>query len=74
MQYFSKSFKSTEQNVSPGVYKIKCSNCPQHYIGQTGRNLSIRVKEHQYNAFHNHSSAITTHFQLGHTVILIMHA
>ena len=28
------------------VYKINCSECDATYIGQTGRNLSQRVKEH----------------------------
>ncbi len=32
--------------INPGVYSIKCS-CGQIYIGQTGRDLSERVKEHQ---------------------------
>ena len=31
----------------PGVvYHIPCTNCPQVYIGQTGRTLTQRLKEH----------------------------
>ena len=29
------------------VYQIGCQNCPAHYVGETERQLSKRVKEHQ---------------------------
>jgi hypothetical protein len=29
-----------------GIYQMKYLNCPLKYIGQTGRTLSIRCKEH----------------------------
>lgn len=29
------------------VYKIDCMDCPNKYIGETGRNLKTRLKEHQ---------------------------
>jgi hypothetical protein len=29
-----------------GVYSIKCSSCNRFYIGQTGREISTRYKEH----------------------------
>ena len=32
----------------PGVYKIPCKQCPKFYIGETGRNLPTRIKEHKY--------------------------
>lgn len=32
-----------------GVYKLKCDKCPATYIGETGRQLNIRVKEHVKN-------------------------
>ena len=28
------------------VYKVPCSNCDHSYIGETGRTLGIRIKEH----------------------------
>ena len=31
-----------------GVYKIQCEQCPFSYIGQTGRPLKTRLKEHKY--------------------------
>ena len=29
-----------------GIYKIKCSDCPKYYIGQTGRSFKRRFNEH----------------------------
>jgi len=31
------------------VYKIDCKNCNASYIGQTGRKLNTRIKEHHNN-------------------------
>jgi len=31
---------------TPGVYEIPCS-CGKSYIGQTGRAIEIRIKEHE---------------------------
>ncbi len=30
-----------------GVYTIPCKVCDQMYIGETGRDLSIRIKDHK---------------------------
>ena len=30
------------------VYEVPCAGCNQVYIGETGRNLSERLKEHKY--------------------------
>lgn len=35
----------TERNLLPGIYRIPCE-CGLVYIGETGRNLSVRLKEH----------------------------
>jgi hypothetical protein len=32
-----------------GIYKMTCQSCQKVYIGQTGRNLTIRYKEHIRN-------------------------
>lgn len=29
-----------------GIYKLKCSECPKFYIGQTGRTFKCRYREH----------------------------
>ena len=29
------------------VYRVNCLNCTQHYVGQTGRKLRTRMKEHR---------------------------
>ena len=30
------------------VYEVPCGECEQVYIGEIGRNLKERLKEHQY--------------------------
>ena len=42
----------------PCVYEIPCKNCPKKYIGQTGRMLAIRIKEHSQL---REKSALTNH-------------
>ena len=34
------------ESQKPGVYRIPCE-CGLVYIGETGRNLSVRLKEHK---------------------------
>jgi len=29
------------------IYRIPCKNCPSSYIGETGRTLGLRMKEHR---------------------------
>ena len=45
------------------VYKIPCSDCSKSYIGQTGRTLAQRVKEHQraVRTFDVNISALAEH-------------
>ena len=55
---FSKKFKNYSKKEGPCVYEIPCKNCPKKYIGQTGRMLAIRIKEHQQL---RENSALTSH-------------
>ena len=45
------------------IYKIPCSDCSQSYIGQTGRCLSRRLKEHQIavRTLNTDTSALAEH-------------
>jgi hypothetical protein len=37
---------TTNKFDNTGIYKLKCKECNQYYIGKTGRSFSIRYKEH----------------------------
>ena len=39
--------KPKNQEVNNGVYEIPCNTCKKIYVGETGRDLKTRVKEHQ---------------------------
>ena len=39
--------KVTDDKKSDVVYKIPCKNCEASYIGETGRTLGTRIKEHR---------------------------
>lgn len=45
--------------LNPGIYKISCNNCTKFYIGQTGRNFTIRYKEHTRDSDSNLSTFYT---------------
>jgi len=36
----------TKNNDQIGVYKFPCNSCPSTYIGETERNLPVRLSEH----------------------------
>ena len=36
-------------NKKSGIYKVNCKDCRKCYIGQTRRNIEIRMKEHFRN-------------------------
>jgi hypothetical protein len=38
--------KSTNIHSSSGTYSLKCSTCNSVYVGQTGRDIRTRFKEH----------------------------
>jgi len=29
-----------------GIYKFKCNDCPKIYVGESGRDISVRAQEH----------------------------
>ena len=47
-QYFKHKDTQSLLHTTAVVYQLKCS-CGQNYIGQTRRNIKLRLKEHQPN-------------------------
>ena len=68
----TKPKKRESNNGSAGVYVIPCSTqgCGRKYVGQTGRNVSQRIKEHKYALrIGNENNAPTRHvIQNNHTI------
>ena len=55
------SEKPTNKNPS-GMYKLKCNTCNNVYVGQSGRSISVRHKEHiRYIRTNNPLSAYALH-------------
>ena len=51
------------------VYLISCTKCPSFYIGETGRKLSDRIKEHLRDINNKTDKQIPNHFnQFDHSV------
>ena len=52
------------------VYEIECETCDKMYIGETGRSIEKRVKEHRSQAKNGHAelSAVAEHVLEGHCV------
>ena len=46
--------QTTDKYTRSGIYKLTCPECKKVYVGQTGRNFTIRFQEH-INAFKNNS-------------------
>ena len=44
------STKEIVRKLSGIVYEIKCLDCSASYVGGTGRELKLRIKEHQENS------------------------
>jgi hypothetical protein len=53
---FSKQF-TTDKYENPGIYKLKCMDCPRQYVGQTGRNFKTTYKEHIRDIRNNKSTS-----------------
>lgn len=54
------------QKLSNVVYKINCGDCDASYVGQTGRQLNTRIKEHRQNINRPSSSISVEHRLKGH--------
>ena len=53
--------KPTNKNPS-GIYKLKCNTCDNVYVGQSGRSVNVRHKEHiRYIRTNNPLSAYSVH-------------
>jgi hypothetical protein len=50
------SNKRQDKYENAGIYKMKCMDCPQYYIGQTGRTFNIRYKEHVHDIRKNNNT------------------
>ena len=37
----------SNEDVGGVVYRVPCTNCDEIYVGQTGRNFDVRLKEHK---------------------------
>ena len=46
------------------VYEIPCKGCDQSYVGETGRGVQVRLKEHKSDVkFHRTSNALVLHIE-----------
>lgn len=53
--------KTEESNL---IYRIPCKNCPSVYIGQTGRHLNTRLKEHNADSIKYKLKQITNQINI----------
>jgi len=56
------SIENTNRTNPNGIYKLQCNTCNRVYIGQAGRSINIRYKEHiRYIKYNNPQSAYAAH-------------
>ena len=61
--------KRTKNDMSEKsvVYEIPCKGCYKTYVGETGRGVDVRLKEHRSDVkFHRTSNAIVLHIEECH--------
>ena len=61
--------KTTKNELSEKsvVYEIPCKGCYKTYVGETGRGVDVRLKEHRSDVkFHRTSNAIVLHIEECH--------
>jgi hypothetical protein len=58
-----------------GIYKLKCNTCNGVYVGQSGRSINVKYKEHiRYIRTNNSTSAYEAHilmYRHKHTVSIL---
>ncbi|KAL6416960.1 hypothetical protein ACFW04_014754 [Cataglyphis niger] len=59
------SYFSLNKYHQIAIYKINCDNCYASYVGQTGRQLQTRIKEHR-----NHIRHIPLLLTIGYNIIM----
>jgi hypothetical protein len=67
IESFFNSHKDKREKRNKGVvYEINCQNCPQSYVGQTKRDVEIRMKEHLADIKYarTEKSAVASHIWL----------
>jgi hypothetical protein len=68
IQNILKSRAQTDKYNTSGIYQTKCLDCSLKYIGQTGRTLNIRYKEHIHIRNNSSNSGYSNHIlNVGHT-------
>ena len=53
--------RTPKENLCGVVYHIQCKDCDNTYIGETGRQLKTRVKEHRKPSSSGYDSAVYEH-------------
>ena len=59
-----RSVKDSFPLETDGIYKLECQGCPTSYVGQTSRNISKRMAEHEraYRFRRSADSAVAEHY------------
>ena len=56
------TYTKNEKTDPSGIYSLSCNTCNKKYIGQTGRGINVRYKEHvRYIKTNNPQSAYAMH-------------
>jgi len=55
--YQQLSQKGTTNNNPSGIYQLKCNTCKEVYVGQSGRPITTRYKEHICYIRHNNPTS-----------------
>ena len=65
IQEISKTTLSDKNaNEKSVVYEIPCKGCERSYVGETGRGIDVRLKEHRNDVkYHRMSNAIVLHIE-----------